>query len=75
MGAERKTADNLLKLVLDEIKYAQNELKVEIVAWCSDAGGDSRAMRERLYRLKPWLVSIDCWGHQVRINTFEFYNG
>ncbi|KAF8573044.1 hypothetical protein K439DRAFT_1650071 [Ramaria rubella] len=72
VGAERKTANRLLKLVLEEIKYAQSELKVKIIGWCSDAGGDSRALRERLYRLKLWLVLIDCWGHQVHINTFKF---
>ncbi|KIK95261.1 hypothetical protein PAXRUDRAFT_77340, partial [Paxillus rubicundulus Ve08.2h10] len=36
-----KMAENLLEIVLGEIKYAMEVLKVKIMAWCTDAGGDS----------------------------------
>ena len=42
--AEKKNADNLQKLVLDEIDYCDKELDAEVIGWCSDCGGDSKLM-------------------------------
>ena len=64
VSAERKTAANLLKLVLGEIMSLHN-MGVLVVGWVSDAGGDSRAMRLRLAESMPSLVVLDCWAHQV----------
>ncbi|KIK78817.1 hypothetical protein PAXRUDRAFT_162969 [Paxillus rubicundulus Ve08.2h10] len=60
-----ETAENLLEIVLGEIKYATEVLKVKIVAWCTDAGGDSVKMRQLLVRKFPHLIVVDCWAHQV----------
>jgi hypothetical protein len=57
-------ADNLLLIVLGEMVYL-TKLRVSVVGWVSDAGGDSRAMRLRLSELMPQLVVLDCWAHQV----------
>lgn len=67
-----KNADTLLKLVLEDIDHCQNVLGVEIIAWCSDAGGDAASMRRKLKSERPYLVTIDCWAHQVsRIQSFS----
>ena len=65
VSAAAKTAENLLELVLADILLASSTYGCEIIAWCSDAGGDSRAMRRRLYAKFPSLVQVDCWAHQV----------
>ncbi|KAF8593718.1 hypothetical protein BDV93DRAFT_460449 [Ceratobasidium sp. AG-I] len=65
--AERKTADNHLKIVLEDIDHCEKEYDIRIIVWVSDAGGDSRAMRVRLHRLRPHILVFDCWAHQVRI--------
>ncbi|EJD34334.1 hypothetical protein AURDEDRAFT_19147, partial [Auricularia subglabra TFB-10046 SS5] len=39
-----KNAENLLSLVLDELNYAQEQLKVIVVAWCTDCSGESAKM-------------------------------
>lgn len=66
VSASRKTAEHLLSIVLEEIKYTEDILGSNVVAWCSDASGESRAMRHRLYALMPQLITLDCYAHQVR---------
>lgn len=65
ISSHRKTADTLLKLVLEDIDYCRNVLHIDIIAWCSDAGGDSASMRRKLKRECPSLIVVDCWAHQV----------
>ncbi|KIK82178.1 hypothetical protein PAXRUDRAFT_154379 [Paxillus rubicundulus Ve08.2h10] len=62
-----KMAKNLLEIVLGEIKYATEVLKVKIVAWCTDVGGDSAKMRWLLVQKFPHLIVVDCWAHQVNL--------
>jgi hypothetical protein len=68
--AELKTANNLLNIVLSDMKKFR-ELGVDVIGWVSDAGGDSRAMRLRLSEMMPDLVVLDCWAHQVRISWIQ----
>ncbi|KAH7917097.1 hypothetical protein BV22DRAFT_1026973 [Leucogyrophana mollusca] len=65
---DHKTAANLLALVEADIKHCKEVLGVDIITWCSDAGGDSRAIRQQLYKKMPELVQLDCWAHQVNEN-------
>ncbi|EUC55842.1 DUF659 family protein, partial [Rhizoctonia solani AG-3 Rhs1AP] len=67
VSTEHKTADNHLRLVLDDIDYAEKEHNTRVIAWVSDAGGDSRAMRVRLHRLRPYILVFDCWAHQINL--------
>ncbi|KAG8879540.1 hypothetical protein FRC20_000112 [Serendipita sp. 405] len=70
--SQRKDASNLLSIVLSEIAHLSN-LGVTIVGWCSDAGGDSRAMRLRLAQLMPQLIVLDCWAHQVNLIVGDYF--
>lgn len=54
--------------MLNDIEHVEREHGVQVIAWVSDAGGDSRAMRVRLHRMRPHLLVFDCWAHQVRLN-------
>lgn len=71
VSALPKTADTLLEFVLKEIQYATEVLRVRVVAWCTDAGGDAAKMRRLLRARIPRLVAVDCWCHQVNINIAE----
>ncbi|KAF8596432.1 hypothetical protein BDV93DRAFT_563314 [Ceratobasidium sp. AG-I] len=73
VSASRKTANHLLSLVLDEIEYVEGQLGASIVAWCSDASGESRAMRSKLYALKPHLITPDCYAHQINLVVGDFF--
>ncbi len=57
MSRTRKTADNYLEITKEDIDFAESKYGVEIIGWCSDADGDSRGMRVRLGRQRPWLVA------------------
>jgi hypothetical protein len=62
-----KDADHLLELVEVDIDYIEEVLGAKIIAWYSDAGGDSRGMRVQLVK-KPkrmHIIQLDCYGHQV----------
>lgn len=65
ISAEPKTALNLLAHVLKEIEHARDRLGIIITARCTDAGGDCAKMRRELVKALPWIVSLDCWCHQV----------
>lgn len=62
---DKKSADNLLEIVLEDMKYCEDELGVVMVGYCTDNGGDAKGMRVRLKRRRMKLVVPPCWGHQV----------
>ncbi|KAJ7758153.1 ribonuclease H-like domain-containing protein [Mycena maculata] len=70
VSPERKTADNLLQIVLEDMEYCE-ELGIIMIAYCTDDGGDARGMRVRLKRVKPKLLVPPCWGHQVNLIVAE----
>ncbi|KAJ7721951.1 ribonuclease H-like domain-containing protein [Mycena maculata] len=70
VSPERKTADNLLQIVLEDMEYCE-ELGIIMIAYCTDDGGDARGMRVRLKRVKPKLLIPPCWGHQVNLIVAE----
>ena len=64
-SAERKTAENLLGLMLKEKAYIESELGQRLIGWVSDASGESRAARKQLQNRFPQLLVVDCYAHQV----------
>lgn len=64
--AVAKTARNLFEIVLAEVEYCTQYLSAVVVAYCTDAAGEAKAMRELLRARFPWIVTVDCWAHQVR---------
>ncbi|EJD36610.1 hypothetical protein AURDEDRAFT_21737, partial [Auricularia subglabra TFB-10046 SS5] len=67
ISRQAKDAENLFKLVLDEIKYATEVLKLTVVGWCTDASGESRKMRRLLVAKFKWMIVADCWAHQINL--------
>ncbi|TFY66832.1 hypothetical protein EVG20_g4259 [Dentipellis fragilis] len=66
---ERKTAENLLAIVLEQIKFYTQVLGVVVIAWCTDASGEAAKMRRLLVQCMPELVVVDCWAHQMNLVT------
>jgi hypothetical protein len=60
-----KNAETYLRITLSEISYAEAILGVIVIAWCTDASGEAKKMRKLLNRERPWLITVDCWCHQV----------
>lgn len=56
---------------MGEIKYVLS-LGIILVAWCTDASGESAKMRRLLRQKIPWIVVVDCWAHQVRLSSVSF---
>ncbi|KAF8703671.1 hypothetical protein RHS03_06185, partial [Rhizoctonia solani] len=73
VSAQRKTAQNLLELVRGEIEYCEKELGVKVIAWCTDASGESRAMRNRLVGHLPQLIMLDCYAHQINLIVGDYF--
>ncbi|KAJ7271620.1 ribonuclease H-like domain-containing protein [Mycena rebaudengoi] len=67
----KKSADNLLEIVLADIKYCEDEFGIIFIAYCTDNGGDARGMRKRLQRVRPKFVVPPCRGHQVHLVVGE----
>lgn len=65
ISALPKTAETLLEYILKEITYISDELRVVLIAWCTDASGESKKMRRLLRERLGWIITVDCWSHQV----------
>ncbi|KAH7913714.1 ribonuclease H-like domain-containing protein [Hygrophoropsis aurantiaca] len=73
MSAERKTGENLLSRVKSDIEYAESHFGVSIIAWCTDAGSDALKMRKELTKAMPWIITIDCWAHQLNLVVGDYF--
>ncbi|KAH6866158.1 ribonuclease H-like domain-containing protein [Coprinopsis sp. MPI-PUGE-AT-0042] len=73
VSSTAKTGDELLKLVDKDIEYAEKILKVIVIGWCCDDGGDGRKMRRLLLSIKPWLLIFPCWAHQLNLVVGDLF--
>ncbi|CDO68373.1 hypothetical protein BN946_scf184815.g20 [Trametes cinnabarina] len=73
VSAVAKTAQNLFQLIVEEVQYCIEHLSVTLVAYCTDAAGDTKAMRDRLCQRFPWLITIDCWAHQINLLVVDYF--
>lgn len=64
---ERKTADNLLEKMCTVIEKVEREWKTKVIAFTTDASGESRKARQLLREKFPYMVTPDCYAHQVNI--------
>lgn len=62
---DKRTAEHLKNLILDVKKMVESDWKVSIIAITSDVLGESRAARKSIQDDFPWLVTPDCYAHQV----------
>jgi hypothetical protein len=72
VSAEQKSGENLLQLVMDDMKWSEATFLLIIIALCSDNGGDARKMRRLLLDLMPWLIIFVCWAHQINLIVGDY---
>jgi hypothetical protein len=72
VSAQPKTGEELLRLVVDDIRWSQETYGHKVIAACSDDGGDARKMRRLLRDLMPWLIIILCWAHQINLVVGDY---
>lgn len=63
-SAERKTAENLLHYA-EEIIALLHSYNAVVVAWTTDASGESRKARQLCQLKSVAMIVPDCWAHQV----------
>ena len=67
VSAQPKNGETLLQLVLDDIKWSEETYGHDVIAACSDDGGDACQIWCLLCVLLPWLIIILCWAHQINL--------
>lgn len=72
VSTQPKTGEALLNLVVEDIKWSELTYGLEVIAACSDDGGDARKMRRLLLALMPWLIVILCWAHQINLIVGDY---
>ena len=72
MSGEAKTGENLFKLMVEDITYAQTVFGLLLIAFCTDDGGDARKFRRLLLELMPWIIVTPCWAHQINLVVGNF---
>ena len=65
VSKERKTADRFLTHIEDTFHNIKSNWHVSVIAFTSDASGESRKARLLLLAKRPDLVVLDCYAHQV----------
>ena len=67
-----KSGDQLLKLVLGDIKMMEDEYGVKVISWTTDDGPDGKRMRRLLVLKQPKIIGTLCWGHQINLVFGEY---
>jgi hypothetical protein len=70
---EGKTAENLLKLMLEVIDTLKKDWGVELIAFTMDASGESRKAQRLLREIMPHLITPDCYAHQVNLIVGDYF--
>ncbi|KAJ3497528.1 hypothetical protein NLJ89_g10338 [Agrocybe chaxingu] len=70
---ERKTAEKLLDQMLEVLDKLDKEWKVRVIAFTTDASGESRKARRLLRERRPDLVTPDCYAHQVNLIVGDYF--
>jgi len=65
VSGDPRTADELLKQILQAISSIETEWGATVIACTTDASGESRKARRLLQEKLPHLVVPDCLAHQV----------
>ncbi|KAJ8515209.1 hypothetical protein ONZ45_g7358 [Pleurotus djamor] len=70
---ERKTAEILYQHMLDCIRGLKSKWGLTIIAFTTDASGESRKARQLLLKDHPYLVAPDCFAHQVNLLVGDMF--
>ncbi|KAF8574508.1 hypothetical protein K439DRAFT_1372203 [Ramaria rubella] len=72
-SAERKTADNLYKLMVEVINELQDNWGMIVIAFTSDAGGESLKAWKMIWEKYLHIVMPDCQTLQINLIVGDFF--
>jgi hypothetical protein len=64
MSSDRRTGNTMFMLIEEGMTYLES-IGVKLIGVAGDAGGDERKARQLAQQKYTWLLTADCWGHQV----------
>jgi hypothetical protein len=67
LSGQAKTGENLLRVVLEDIKDFERKFGVNLISWVTDDGPDGKKMRRLLLKHFPHLTVLLCWAHQIQL--------
>ncbi|KAF4622376.1 hypothetical protein D9613_009287 [Agrocybe pediades] len=70
---ERKTAENLLVQMEDVILHLESDWRAKVIAFTTDASGESKKARSLLQKKCPRLVTPDCYAHQINLIVGDYF--
>ena len=73
VSAERKTAENFLRQLIEVYLELEEKWGVTVVAIVTDASGECAKARRQFLQEYPSVVVLDCYAHQVRNFPSSFH--
>ncbi|KAI5827869.1 hypothetical protein K523DRAFT_278015, partial [Schizophyllum commune Tattone D] len=67
-----RDAEHLAELTMQTIQHVSNEWNVEVIAFASDAGGESRKGRKIVVQRRPEIFAPDCYSHQLQLVVGDY---
>ncbi|KAI0069449.1 hypothetical protein K474DRAFT_1182193 [Panus rudis PR-1116 ss-1] len=66
-SSERKDANKLLEHMLQALETMERDHKVTVIGFTTDSSGESLKARKLLKQLRPDLIVLPCYAHQVNL--------
>ncbi|KAF8982259.1 hypothetical protein BDQ17DRAFT_1437966 [Cyathus striatus] len=70
---ERKSAENLKKLIYYVKNIIENKWGLTVIALTSDGSGESSKARKDVVREYPELIGPDCYAHQIALVSGKYF--
>ncbi|KAH7922722.1 hypothetical protein BV22DRAFT_1106461 [Leucogyrophana mollusca] len=71
--AKASLVSSMVSVDFEPYLYAESHFAVSIIAWCTDAGSDALKMRKELTKAMPWIITTDCWAHQLNLVVGDYF--
>ncbi|KAI0073388.1 hypothetical protein K474DRAFT_1603428, partial [Panus rudis PR-1116 ss-1] len=72
-SSERKDANKLLEHMLQALETMERDHKVTVIGFTTDSSGESLKARKLLKQLRPDLIVLPCYAHQVRFQRLHLH--
>ena len=70
--SENKDGESMADSFEQHIDAADEAFGCIAIAYLTDCDGGSEKGRRILVKRRPWMLSLECWAHQVRSLNFLF---
>ncbi|KAF9440522.1 hypothetical protein P691DRAFT_767651 [Macrolepiota fuliginosa MF-IS2] len=70
---ERKTAENLFREMCTTIEKVEKKWNAKVIAFTTDASGESQKAQQLLKEKYPFMVTPDCYAHQINLIVGDYF--